>query len=215
MVEAAATGRERSPRGRADQGENHPGARPAGPGAGSSSHPIDLPAVVPHIAGLLRLHNLSSGGDRVGIGAVLQLGRGALARFRHATSAVAGRPPHAEPLGCRPLARAGTAARGPAAHISQRPPEEAKAGALVLPATRRRFPGPGHSRPRSGEPAESAADFMHEWADRACTTLLFLRSPYSAEKRIQPVCTPRTATQPRYGQGRPPRSTAQHSHRPS
>jgi hypothetical protein len=52
-------------------------------------------------------------------------------------------------------------------HTSPLPPEEAKSDTLALPATRRRFPGPGHSRPRSVEPAQSAADFTHERADGA------------------------------------------------
>lgn len=76
---------------------------------------------------------------------------------------------------------------------------------------RARLCGGRRHTPQPGEPTQSAADFMREWADRACTTLLFLRSPYSPEKRIQDVCTPRTATQSRCGQGRLPRSTARRS----
>ncbi len=207
------------PRGQADQGEGHPCARPAGrPGGFKQPPDQSVRRGATHrgagqLLRLLRLHDLSSG-DCVGIGAVLQLGRGALARFRHATSAVAGRPSRAELLGCRLRTRAGTAVRG-ACGIQLNFRRGGESQCLGPSRDAPTVSGPWSLSPplRRTGPVRSR---LHAWVGRrGVHDSSFPRSPYSPEKRIQHVCTPRAATQPECGQGCPSRSTARRSAGPS
>lgn len=175
--------------GQVDQGEGHPRTRSAGRGSrGGLKQPSDRSVgggATHRGAGQLRrllpLHDLS---------------RAAVSVPGQFCSSVVGLWPAS--VTRPPQGQAGHPAPGPAGagrvhgghgcakevrrHTSPLPPEEAKTDTLAPLATRRRFPGPGHSRPRSVEPAQSTADFMHERADGARTTLLFPKSVQPGEE---------------------------------
>lgn len=142
-------------------------------------------------------------GGCLGTGAVLQLGRGALACFRHATYAGAGRPSRAGPRGCRPRTRAGTAVRKGCGGIRLRlrrrrrkptpwpfPPRADGSRALVTLA-----PAP------SNRPSPQLTSCMNGPAGRV--RLFLSRSPYNPEKGIHHVSTRRTAIRPKCRHGRP------------
>jgi hypothetical protein len=145
----------------------------AGRGMGASNCPGDPAAVVPHVprAGevlqLLRLHSCRQG-TASAPGAVLRLGRGALARSPHtAAPAVAGRRRRA--LGRWLRVWVGTAVSGPAA-FSQPPPgggrSRRKGPARGAPDGSRGADRPHRRPPRTG-PVLSRALAVHPHARRA------------------------------------------------